>query len=81
MDRIIVSVDTRPLHLAGAMGKRCIGIIACRGGLPYPGLGTRTPWYSSVTLIRQDIPGDWRSVVNELHATLSAEMGQQVAAD
>ncbi len=78
---IIVSVDTAPLHLAGAMGKRCIGLLACRSGWPYPKSGNTTPWYPSMQLIRQETPGHWQSVVNELAGILSGELAQKVAAD
>ncbi len=60
----IVSVDTAPLHLAGAMGLNTIGLLACRGGWPYPGLGETTAWYPSMTLCRQPTPHDWPSVVH-----------------
>ncbi len=61
---VIVSVDTAPLHLAGGMGLRTIGLLSCRGGWPYPGLGESTLWYPSLTLCRQPTPHDWPSVVH-----------------
>jgi len=56
---LIISCDSAPLHLAGAMGRPCIGLI------PYVpcwrwGFHTdRTPWYPSMQLVRQSAPGDW----------------------
>jgi len=48
---LIVSADSAPLHLAGAMGRPCVGL------LPYVpcwrwGFGTdRTPWYPTMRLL------------------------------
>ncbi len=63
---VIVSVDTAPLHLAGAMGLETIGLLSCRGGWPYPGMDNATPWYDTMTLIRQETPHDWKGVVDRL---------------
>jgi len=78
---LIVSVDTAPLHLAGAMGLDCVGLLSCRGGWPYPGLGDETPWYPSMTLLRQPTPHDWGSVVKELCTLLDDELVEKVAAE
>jgi ADP-heptose:LPS heptosyltransferase len=62
LDRL-VAVDTSLAHLAGALG-RPVSIL-----LPFAPdwrwlLGrSDTPWYPSVTLHRQDRPGDWDSAV------------------
>jgi len=72
---VIVSVDTAPLHLAGAMGLNTIGLLSCRGGWPYPGLGARTEWYQSMQLIRQPNPHDWTSVVNGTARILRGILG------
>ncbi len=71
---VIVSVDTAPIHLAGAMGKRCFALLSCRGGWPYPGMGLTTPWYPTMTVLRQPTMRDWKSVVDELYGTISAEL-------
>jgi Flp pilus assembly protein TadD len=63
---LIVSIDSAPLHLAGAMGKRCIGL------LPYSpcwrwGVGIEDNcFYPTMTLLRQDKPGDWSGVMHRL---------------
>jgi hypothetical protein len=71
---LIVSVDTGPLHLAGAMGLDCIGLLSCRGGWPYPGKGKTTPWYPTMELIWQPTPHDWKGAIDELCATVQAEI-------
>ena len=68
---LIISVDSAPLHLAGAMGRPCIGL------LPYVpcwrwgfgganGTDGRTPWYPTMRLLRQSAPGDWGGVIHQL---------------
>lgn len=65
----IVTVDTAILHLAGAMGKRTIAMIAesCdwRWGLE----GSSTTWYPSVTLVRKN-GDDWGSAFSMAHKIL-----------
>lgn len=55
---VIVSIDTAPAHLAGAMG---IPTVVC---MPFAynwnwGLGDRSPWYESARIVRQKAPGVW----------------------
>jgi hypothetical protein len=63
---LIVSIDSAPLHLAGAMNKRCVAL------LPYSpcwrwGVGIEENcFYPTMTLLRQDKPGDWGGVMNRL---------------
>lgn len=61
---LVVSVDTAALHLAGALGKPCIGLMRYNGCWRW---GTRdadtTPFYQSMTLVRQEAPGDWVGVM------------------
>jgi hypothetical protein len=60
---LVVSVDTAVAHLAGAMGIH--GIVALsanndwRWGLAKSG---PAPFYPSLTMVRQETPGRWRSV-------------------
>jgi tetratricopeptide (TPR) repeat protein len=69
---LIVSIDSAPLHLAGAMNKRCIGL------LPYSpcwrwGVGIEENcFYPTMTVLRQAKPGDWGGVMNRLrHAVVN----------
>jgi hypothetical protein len=55
---LVVSVDTAPAHLAGAMGKP---VVVC---MPHQrnwnwGTADRSPWYDSARIVRQQ-PGGWK---------------------
>lgn len=71
---LVISVDSGLAHLAGALGLPVWTL------LPNPPewrwcLGREwnetTPWYDSMTLLRQPRPGDWQSVVTEVHRRLT----------
>lgn len=62
---VIVSADTGPAHLAGAMGKP--GYVLC----PYAGAwqwgeGNRSTWYPSLQILRQTKPNSWAEPVGNL---------------
>ncbi|QQR68562.1 MAG: glycosyltransferase family protein [Alphaproteobacteria bacterium] len=67
----LVTVDTATAHLAGALGLRAYVLLPFipdwRWGLG----GVTTPWYASLTLIRQPALGDWDEAINALVARLS----------
>lgn len=55
---VVVSVDTAPAHLAGAMGKPVVLCLHHAGSWQW-GTGSDTPWYDSVQIVRQEKPGVW----------------------
>jgi hypothetical protein len=59
---IIVSVDTAVLHLAGAMGKPCYGML-CYENDPRWHV---TNWYPSIKFIRQPVLGAWKPAFDVL---------------
>ncbi|MDA0997753.1 MAG: tetratricopeptide repeat-containing glycosyltransferase family protein [Proteobacteria bacterium] len=67
---LVISTDTALAHVAGAIGKPCWLLLkkspAWRWGLA----GEATPWYPGMRLYRQTNTGDWRSVVETVHAAL-----------
>jgi hypothetical protein len=61
---LLVSVDTAPAHLAGAMGKPVALMIpeaSCWRWFDHS--TTDTPWYPSMRLFRQQKQGEWASVI------------------
>lgn len=71
---IVISADTAPLHLAGAMGKHCIGLMSRDASdwrwLSHTYAHAHSPWYPSMKLIRQQKVRDWTPVVDQARAML-----------
>ncbi|WP_321793497.1 tetratricopeptide repeat protein [Caballeronia sp. J97] len=70
---VLVTVDSSPLHLAGALGKPVLAMID-RASHWCWGTGETQPWYDSVRLIRQRAPGEWAPAVARVAAALSGRL-------
>lgn len=57
-----VCVCTGPLHLAGALGLQSVCMLSWTGDWRWCGDESKTIWYPSVTLVRQQTQGDWHGV-------------------
>jgi hypothetical protein len=64
LDRL-VTVDTGVAHLAGAMGRPVSILVPFAPDWRWLLGRSDTPWYPSVTLHRQDRPGDWDSAISK----------------
>lgn len=62
----IVSCDSAPLHLAGALGCRTYGVLPHIAEWRWGLSGTDTPWYPTMTLLRQPEFDDWENVFQQL---------------
>ena len=69
---LVVTVDTAPAHLAGALGVPVWVLL--QQGADFRWLRGRddSPWYPTARLFRQSRYGDWDSVFAELNAALRA---------
>lgn len=71
----IVTIDSAPLHLGGALGVPVYAMLDHVSQWAW-GSAEKQRWYDSVTLFRQPRPGDWQPVVarvaQALHALASA---------
>jgi hypothetical protein len=71
---LLLSSDSGVVHLAGALGVptwvALRWIPEWRWGLS----GSRTPWYASLRLFRQQRDGDWAGVVAEITREIKAEI-------
>ncbi|RAK57544.1 tetratricopeptide repeat protein [Phenylobacterium deserti] len=72
----VVSVQTALIHLAGAVGTPCRVMVPAAPEWRYGHSGARMPWYRSVQLVRQGEDLDWRPVVAEVVAQLSADAAE-----
>ena len=68
---LVITVDHLVAHMAGALNKKTILMLPCvpnwRWELTHR---TTSPWYKSVIMFRQEIPGDWKSVIIKLKEQL-----------
>jgi hypothetical protein len=66
----VVTIDNSVLHIAGAFGIPAVGLLSVPSYWAWPVDGNDSRWYSSVCLIHQKRPGEWRSVLGELASYL-----------
>ncbi|MCB8875935.1 tetratricopeptide repeat protein [Acidisoma silvae] len=68
---LVIAVDSAVAHLAGALGKP-VWLLDRADPCWRWMLGRRdSPWYPSLTLYRQETPGDWESILAEVRADLA----------
>ena len=67
----VISVCSSPLHLAGALGVRSIGMLCWAADWRWQRETSETPWYPSVTLVRQPKRNDWKSVAADVKAMVA----------
>jgi hypothetical protein len=60
---LLVTVDTSVGHVAGAMGKKVLVLLARAPDWRWMLERTDTPWYPSMTLVRQTTTGVWSDVM------------------
>jgi hypothetical protein len=68
----LVSVDSSPVHLAGALGRPAWVMLPFMPDWRWLLGRDDTPWYPSLRLFRQPEPGDWASVLR----SIAAEIGK-----
>jgi hypothetical protein len=68
---LVITVDTSVAHLAGALGKETWILLTKVCDWRWMVSRRDSPWYSSVRLFRQEIQGDWSSVVSEVKRELA----------
>jgi hypothetical protein len=72
----VVTVDTSVAHLAGALGRPTLLLLCEPADWRWQCHRTDTPWYGSMRLFRQAVPGEWATAIvpamRHLSATLTA---------
>jgi hypothetical protein len=67
----LVTIDSAPLHLGGALGQRVLAMLDHVSHWSWGNEETQ-PWYDSVELFRQPQPAQWAPVVERVVARLKA---------
>ena len=67
---LIVAVDTATAHLAGALGRPVMLMLAHRAEWRWALGQEDSPWYPTMRLVRQPTPGDWETVVSRIADSL-----------
>jgi hypothetical protein len=67
---IVISVDTSVAHLAGALNINTWILLPYMPDWRWMLERTDSPWYPSVTLIRQNVRNDWDYVLNQVREKL-----------
>ncbi len=68
---LVISVDTAVAHLAGAMGKPVWVLLPKPADWRWLQERGDSPWYPTMRLFRQARRGDWSSVIDAVHESLS----------
>jgi hypothetical protein len=77
---MMVSVDSAPLHLAGATGMPAIGLLPFRPCWRWGFGAPDTGWYPTMRLLRQLQPGDWSGPLDQLRSLIAGEVDHRHAA-
>ena len=67
---LLLTVDTAPAHLVGALGRPAWLLVARQADWRWMRERDDTPWYASLRLFRQARQGDWSPVVARVQAEL-----------
>jgi tetratricopeptide (TPR) repeat protein len=69
----VVSVDNTTVHLGGALGAPVSVLLPFHPDWRWQLNRSDSPWYPSLTLLRQHIPGNWAAPLQALRQYLSGE--------
>jgi tetratricopeptide (TPR) repeat protein len=70
---LLISVDTAPAHLAGAMGRPVWVLVPFAPDWRWTLDGETTPWYPTARVFRQSSLGDWNAVIARVAAALQEQ--------
>jgi tetratricopeptide (TPR) repeat protein len=68
---LVISVQNTTIHMCGALGRPCWGLIPWRPEWRYGNQGKSMVWYKSVTLYRQDKRGEWEGALESVKSDLA----------
>jgi len=72
---LVIAVDTAVAHVAGAMGKPVWTLLQHNADWRWMRGRDDSPWYPTMTLVRQRKLGDWDSVIEQVCSRLTQLLG------
>lgn len=78
---LTISVDTAVAHLAGALGRPVWVMLGHAADWRYFMDRDDSPWYPTMRLFRQAVPGDWEQVARRIAQALTADASQNSLKD
>lgn len=69
---LLITVCSAPVHFAGGLGRPAWVLAPHAPEWRYTELDGHMLWYSSVRMFRQPEPGDWASIIQQVHEKLAA---------
>lgn len=72
---LVITIDSSLAHLAASMGKPVWLLLCHNADWRWLTAQSESPWYDSMTLYRQDAPGDWAGLLQPVKADLRARFG------
>lgn len=67
---LVISIDTAVAHLAGAMGRKVLLLLPYAPDWRWLLERNDSPWYPMTHIFRQQQPGNWGTVINQVRETL-----------
>jgi Tfp pilus assembly protein PilF len=74
---LVISVDTAIVHLAGALGKNVWTLLPFSPDWRWMINREDSPWYPTMKLFRQSVPGSWEPVFENVKAHLMEHLQQK----
>lgn len=74
---LLVCVDTGPAHLAAAMGRDVWTLLPTPSDYRWLVEREDTPWYPTMRLFRQQAPGQWAGVIDDVTQALRAWVAER----
>jgi tetratricopeptide (TPR) repeat protein len=68
---LVISIDTSAAHLAGAMGKPVLLLLPFSHDWRWFMERPDSPWYPTMHIFRQTVPGEWNTVISAVAAQLT----------
>jgi tetratricopeptide (TPR) repeat protein len=73
---LVITIDTSFAHLAGGLGLPVWLLLNFGGDWRWMQHSTDTPWYPSMRIFRQHVPGDWPGVMARVEEALCRKVGR-----